>query len=103
MREVPHLSSHAPHLTSSASYSYALYITPPELVEMASSSTKRMPRLELTDYDSLAMGHDFSMKEVSILGLDLQVFGLEEIRDSEKPIVAVVSTRSPRSATRRSG
>jgi hypothetical protein len=52
-----------------------------------------MPRIEKTDYDSLAMGHDFSMKETSIVGLDLQVFGLEEIKDSRKPIVAVVRPR----------
>lgn len=61
---------------------------------MAIATTRRMPRLEQTDYDSLAMGHDFSVKEVSIVGLELQVFGLEEIKDSRKPIVAVVSLAS---------
>ena len=50
----------------------------------------RMPPIDITDYPSLAMGHDFSKTELSIVGLDLQVFGLEEIKQSQKPIVALV-------------
>lgn len=52
----------------------------------------KMPPIEKTDYPSLSMGHEFSMTPLSIVGLDLQVFGLEEIRQSTKPIVALVSS-----------
>lgn len=52
-----------------------------------------MPPIEFTDYPSLAMGHEFSKTDLSIVGLDLQVFGLEEIKDSQKPIVALVRTQ----------
>jgi hypothetical protein len=53
--------------------------------------TARMPRLEKTDYPSLDMGHSFSRTEVSIVGLEVQVYGLEEIRGSSKPIIGLVS------------
>jgi hypothetical protein len=49
-----------------------------------------MPPIDRTDYPSLAMGHDFSKTDLSIVGLDIQVFGLEEIKESTKPIVALV-------------
>ena len=54
------------------------------------TTSNRMPPIDITDYPALAMGHDFSKTEVSIVGLDLQVFGLDEIRESKKPIVALV-------------
>jgi len=50
----------------------------------------RMPRLEKTDYPSLSMGHSFSKTDISIVGLECQVYGLEEIRGSRKPIVGLV-------------
>ena len=59
-----------------------------------STPAQRMPPIELTDYPSLAMGHDFSKTDISIVGLDLQIFGLEEIKDSQKPIVALVRPQS---------
>lgn len=49
-----------------------------------------MPRLEKTDYPALSMGHSFSRTVISIVGLEVQVYGLEEIRESQKPIVALV-------------
>jgi hypothetical protein len=52
--------------------------------------TGKMPPLEKTDYPSLSMDHSFSRTVVSIVGLEVQVYGLEEIRDSTKAIVALV-------------
>jgi hypothetical protein len=54
-----------------------------------------MPRIEKTDYPSLDMGHSFSRTNLSIVGLELQVYGLDEIKESSKPIVALVSPRPP--------
>jgi endo-1,4-beta-mannosidase len=53
--------------------------------------TAKMPRMERSDYPSLDMGHSFSRKDVSIVGLDVQVYGLEEVKESTKPIVGLVS------------
>jgi len=58
-------------------------------------TTKRMPRLEKTDYPALDMGHSFSRTDISIVGLDIQVYGLEEIKGSKKPIVGLVRVLSP--------
>jgi len=53
-----------------------------------------MPRLEKTDYPALDMGHSFSRTDISIVGLDIQVYGLEEIKGSKKPIVGLVRVLS---------
>jgi hypothetical protein len=52
--------------------------------------TARMPPIEKTDYPSLDMGHSFSRTDISIVGLEVQVYGLEEIKGSSKPIVGLV-------------
>jgi len=49
-----------------------------------------MPPIEKTEYPALDMGHSFSRTEISIVGLELQVYGLEEIKGSNKPIVGLV-------------
>jgi hypothetical protein len=36
------------------------------------------------------MGHSFSRTDISIVGLEVQVYGLEEIKGSNKPIVGLV-------------
>ena len=65
--------------------------------------TARMPPIEKTDYPALDMGHSFSRTDISIVGLDVQVYGLEEIKGSNKPIVGLVrfisSLLSPRSSS----
>lgn len=53
--------------------------------------TGKMPPIEKTEYPSLDMGHSFSRTEISIVGLNIQVYGLEEIRGSKKPIIGLVS------------
>jgi hypothetical protein len=45
------------------------------------------------------MGHSFSKTEVSIVGLEVQVYGLHEIKDSRKPIVALVRSRLPQGSS----
>ncbi len=51
--------------------------------------------LKQTIYPSLALGHPHVLStEVSIVGLDLRVYGLEEIKDSKLPIAAVVGVDS---------
>ena len=51
--------------------------------------------LKQTIYPSLALGHPHVLStEVSIVGLDLRVYGLEEIMDSKLPIAAVVGVDS---------
>jgi hypothetical protein len=52
--------------------------------------TARMPPIEKTDYPALDMGHSFSRTDISIVGLEVQVYGLEEIKESNKPIVGLV-------------
>jgi len=52
--------------------------------------TARMPPIEKTDYPALDMGHSFSRTDISIVGLEVQVYGLEEIKGSSKPIVGLV-------------
>ena len=52
--------------------------------------TARMPPIEKTDYPALDMGHSFSRTDISIVGLEVQVYGLEEIKKSNKPIVGLV-------------
>ena len=52
--------------------------------------TARMPPIEKTDYPALDMGHSFSRTDISIVGLEVQVYGLEEIKRSNKPIVGLV-------------
>jgi hypothetical protein len=52
--------------------------------------TARMPPIEKTDYPALDMGHSFSRTDISIVGLEVQVYGLEEIKGSNKPIVGLV-------------
>lgn len=52
--------------------------------------TARMPPIEKTEYPALDMGHSFSRTEISIVGLEVQVYGLEEIKGSNKPIVGLV-------------
>jgi hypothetical protein len=52
--------------------------------------TARMPPIEKTDYPALDMGHSFSQTDISIVGLEVQVYGLEEIKGSSKPIVGLV-------------
>jgi hypothetical protein len=54
--------------------------------------TARMPPIEKTDYPALDMGHSFSRTDISIVGLEVQVYGLEEIKGSSKPIVGLVSS-----------
>jgi hypothetical protein len=54
--------------------------------------TARMPPIEKTDYPALDMGHSFSRTDISIVGLEVQVYGLEEIKGSNKPIVGLVSS-----------
>jgi hypothetical protein len=49
-----------------------------------------MPPIEKTDYPALDMGHSFSRTDISIVGLEVQVYGLEEIKGSSKPIVGLV-------------
>jgi hypothetical protein len=49
-----------------------------------------MPPIEKTDYPALDMGHSFSRTDISIVGLEVQVYGLEEIKGSNKPIVGLV-------------
>jgi len=50
---------------------------------------------ETTDYPSLALEHaSFSCTDVHIVGLQLKVYGLEEIKGSNLPIAAVVSSPS---------
>jgi hypothetical protein len=50
-----------------------------------------MSVLEQTDYPTLSLGHTASCLSVSIVGLDVKVYGLEEIKGSTKPIAALVS------------
>jgi hypothetical protein len=57
--------------------------------------TARMPPIEKTDYPSLDMGHSFSRTDISIVGLEVQVYGLEEIKGSNKPIVGLVRSFFP--------
>jgi hypothetical protein len=58
-------------------------------------SGMRMPRLEKTDYPSLSMGHSFSKTDISIVGLECQIYGLEEVKKSQKPIVGLVRFLTP--------
>jgi len=49
-------------------------------------------RLEETHYPSLTLGHPHSScKDISIVGLDLKIYGLDEIKGNKLPIAAVVS------------
>jgi len=64
--------------------------------------TARMPPIEKTDYPALDMGHSFSRTDISIVGLDVQVYGLEEIKGSNKPIVGLVRFISSLLSPRRS-
>ena len=48
--------------------------------------------ITFTDYPTLQCGHPSSSKtEISIVGLELRVFGLDEIRESKLPVAVVVS------------
>ena len=52
---------------------------------------------------ALSLGHlGSSCKQVSIAGLELKVFGLEEIKDSSLPIACVVSVTNDLGGTRSS-
>lgn len=47
--------------------------------------------LEQTHYPSLGEGHPVtSCTDISIVGLEIKVYGLEEIKHSSLPIAAVV-------------
>jgi hypothetical protein len=49
------------------------------------------PVLEQTDYPSLALGHpSLSCRSVNIAGLDVKVYGLDEVKDNSLPLAAVV-------------
>lgn len=51
------------------------------------------PVLEGTDYPSLTGGHrESSCTDISIVGLHVKVYGLNEIEGSKLPIAAVVSS-----------
>jgi hypothetical protein len=46
---------------------------------------------ETTHYPTLALGHKHSSsKDLHIVGLELKIYGLEEIRDSTLPLAVVV-------------
>ncbi|RXK38455.1 hypothetical protein M231_04220 [Tremella mesenterica] len=52
-----------------------------------------MPILDQTDYSTLSLGHPpVSRKELHIVGLELRVYGLEEIKDSNLPIACIIAT-----------
>ena len=52
---------------------------------------------EITDYPTLTLGHiHSSCTDLHIVGLELKIYGLDEIRDSELPISVVVSWMWPR-------
>jgi hypothetical protein len=62
-------------------------------------TSKKMAPIEITDYPSLSLGYESSSRtDVSIVGLDLQVWGLEEIRESKRPIAVLVSDLIPLSS-----
>jgi hypothetical protein len=52
------------------------------------------PIPESTDYPSLRLGHPTtSCTSVNIVGLDVKVYGLDEVKHSSLPLAAVVSLR----------
>lgn len=56
---------------------------------------RKMDPVEHTDYPSLDLGHASSSRtDVSIMGLELQVWGLEEIEQSKRPLGVMVSEHS---------
>jgi hypothetical protein len=68
----------------------------PEVVAVASAAPKKkimpMDRAHVMDWEPLNLGHPIVSKtDVTIIDLDVQVFGLEEIRGSTRPIAVVVS------------
>ncbi len=77
-----------PDLYPGGSYSVSFSAKRKDTHEMSSV-------LKQTIYPSLALGHPHVLStEVSIVGLDLRVYGLEEIKDSKLPIAAVVGVDS---------
>lgn len=61
------------------------------LVYRSKTITMTKPIPVDTDYPTLDLGHPHaSCKDVSIVGLNVKIYGLEEIKHSSLPIAAVV-------------
>lgn len=70
-----------------------------QLAEMSSGGKKKigpMDKAHVMDWEPLNLGHPIaSMREVNLIDLAVQVFGMDEIEGSDLPVAIIVGSSLP--------